>query len=185
MFNILSHATDGPRVSYISTSLSLSSQYISAFFRVTLQSFLSKCTHHLRVLGMVAMDQCSTGMSLMKRFWDSWLWREDTVENGRNQRPSRMKPKTSEGRGRGWTHCEPKTHGSTVLCDIHWWRPLQPVCSPWEKANGHHHWHCSLQRSLLSHGHLSILGSKERPQSVEDSPQADGFTVQYKSHVFS
>lgn len=157
-------------------------------FMVTLLSSIPKCNHCLCVLGMVAVDQCSTGMSLMEPFFlICWVWREVPVENGRNQRFLSMKPNilNAEGHGRGWIYHEPKTHGSTMLCAMHWWRPLQPVSSPWEKANGHQHWHCSLHPSLLSHGHLSILGRKERHQPVEDSPQADAFTAQYKPHLFS
>lgn len=66
MVNILSYATDGPRVGCTSTSLLLSPQYVSAFFTVTMLSSLPRHTHHRHVLGMVAMDQHSTGMSLIE-----------------------------------------------------------------------------------------------------------------------
>lgn len=55
-------------------------------------------------------------------FWDSWVWRGVPVENGRIQRSLSMQSNTfsAEGHGKGWTHCEPKIHGSTMLYAIHW-----------------------------------------------------------------
>lgn len=78
--------------------------------------------------------------------------------NGRNQRFLRMKPNTfsveGDGRGRNYAGalCRVLCTGGDH-CSQH--------CSSWEKANGHHCWHCSLHP-----GQLNILGRRQREREA-------------------
>ena len=78
-------------------------------------------------VGMVGVGWGWTGdlRHLFQPWWFCDSKRNVFAADGRTQMAVSMKPNSFsvEGRGMGWTHCEPKT-----LRWVQWWWPLQAIC---------------------------------------------------------